>query len=38
MDELWIVRGTLPKNRVGGVAQVKIDRCDGVVVDITHGK
>jgi hypothetical protein len=37
-DGLWIVRGAPRRLQRGGGAEVKIDRCDGVVVDIARGK
>lgn len=35
---VWMVNGNLPKGRVGGVAEVKIDKRNGRVLRIIHGK
>ena len=35
---IWIVSGTLPSGWVGGVAEVRIDKGDGRILHVTHGK
>lgn len=37
-DGVWIVRGTLPRGVDGGVAEVWIDKVDGRVLRVTHGR
>ena len=37
-DDSYIVKGQLPKNTWGGVAEIVIRRSDGKVVSYTHGK
>lgn len=37
-DSLWIVQGTLPKNRLGGVAYAEINIKTKKVIKYTHGK
>jgi hypothetical protein len=34
----WIVRGTLRDGTLGGVPEIKIDRNDGKILYISHGK
>lgn len=37
-DKVWIVTGYLPHNMLGGVPSIEIQRVDGKVLKITHGK
>lgn len=37
-DSIWIVQGTLPKNRLGGVAYAEVNVKARKVVKYTHGK
>jgi len=37
-SDLWTVVGVLPEGWLGGVAEVIIDKNDGRIVNITHGK
>lgn len=37
-DSLWIVQGTLPKNRLGGVAYAEVNIKTKKVIKYTHGK
>jgi hypothetical protein len=37
-NEIWLVRGTLPTNLVGGVAIVRISKRDGRILEVGHGK
>jgi NTF2 fold immunity protein len=34
----WVVEGTLPPGRVGGVAHAEITRADGRILRVTHGR
>lgn len=34
----WIVKGTLPKEKIGGVAEIKINKNDGKILSIGHKK
>ena len=34
----WIVKGSLPKQKVGGVARAEIAKHDGRILSVTHGK
>jgi hypothetical protein len=36
--DTWTVVGTLPKNRVGGVAEIRIAKADGRILYAMHGK
>ncbi|MBV8534112.1 MAG: hypothetical protein JO128_00885 [Alphaproteobacteria bacterium] len=41
--DIWIVTGSLPElppgqGIAGGVAEVKIDKCDGSIVSVLHGQ
>lgn len=38
IDNYWILRGTLPKNSVGGTFLIIIDARNSSIVKITHGK
>jgi len=35
---VWTVRGSLPRGRVGGVAEVDISKDDGRILRLIHGK
>ncbi len=35
---IWYVRGSLPKNSVGGVAEIEISQKDGKILKQYHGK
>ncbi|MDD4969563.1 MAG: NTF2 fold immunity protein [Paludibacter sp.] len=35
---IWIVEGSLPKGFLGGVAVIKIQKKDGKVLSVFHGK
>ncbi|OGX92293.1 hypothetical protein BEN49_16430 [Hymenobacter coccineus] len=38
-NEVWVVQGTLPKRyELGGVAYIEINKKDGRILKITHGK
>lgn len=37
-DTVWIVRGTLPKGRVGGCAEIRLRKSDAAVLDVNHEK
>lgn len=37
-DTLWIIKGTLPKNYLGGVPYAEINAKTCEVIKITHGK
>jgi hypothetical protein len=37
-DGKWTVRGSLPKDSVGGVAIAVISQTDGKVLRVSHGK
>ena len=34
----WEVRGTLPDNMLGGVPEIRINKSDGRVLYVNHGK
>ena len=34
----WEVRGTLPENTLGGVPEIKINKSDGKILYVHHGK
>jgi hypothetical protein len=34
----WVVTGTLPPGRLGGVAQIEIAKSDGRILHVTHGR
>jgi hypothetical protein len=34
----WIISGSLPKNSLGGVANIEIDKRTGTITNVTHGK
>jgi hypothetical protein len=36
--EIWIVEGTLNKYEFGGVAHIEIQRSDGKILKVIHGK
>ena len=36
--EVWLVSGTLPKDALGGVPQVRIAKRDGRVLEVGHGQ
>ena len=35
-DTVWIVRGSLPKGRVGGCAEIRLRKSDAAVLDVNH--
>jgi len=35
---IWLVEGTLPKNHIGGVAEARIAKNDGRILNVSHGK
>ena len=35
---IWTVQGSLPRGRAGGVATIKIQRKDGRVLSVSHGR
>ena len=37
-DTVWIVRGSLPKDRVGGCAEIRLRKSDAAVLDVNHEK
>lgn len=37
-DSIWIIKGTLPQNRRGGVAYIEIQKSDGKILKVIHGK
>lgn len=37
-DGIWIVDGTLEKGMDGGVPHVEIQKADGKIIDLFHGK
>jgi len=37
-DGVWLVRGSLPKGWIGGVAEAEISKVDGRVLRVFHGK
>ena len=37
-EKCWYVSGTLPPNTLGGVPEIKINKADGKILYIYHGK
>ena len=37
-DEVWTVTGSLPKGSIGGVALIRIQKKDGKILRVIHGK
>ena len=37
-DGVWIVKGSLPKGSVGGVAMITIQKKDGKIITVIHSK
>lgn len=37
-DDVWVIRGTLPKGKNGGVAEIVLSKKNGSVISICHGK
>ncbi len=37
-DTVWFVRGSLPKGRVGGCAEIRLRKSDAAVLDVNHEK
>lgn len=37
-NDIWIVTGHLPSGMVGGVAEVKISKRTGEILDVFHGR
>jgi len=38
IDNYWLIKGTLPKGKIGGTFQIIIDSRNSKVIDIIHGK
>ncbi|MEZ5014954.1 MAG: NTF2 fold immunity protein [Chitinophagales bacterium] len=38
IDHYWVISGTLPEEKVGGVFLFILDANDGKIMRITHGK
>lgn len=38
VGKVWIVKGTLPEGKVGGVVEIEISKEDGKIIRVTHGK
>ncbi|HEX3505944.1 MAG TPA: NTF2 fold immunity protein [Xanthobacteraceae bacterium] len=36
-DGVWIVKGTMPPNTLGGIAEVHISKKDGTILFLSHG-
>jgi hypothetical protein len=36
--DVWIVKGTMPPNMLGGIAEVRISKRDGRILYLTHGR
>ena len=36
--EVWMVRGSLQKRYVGGVAEIQISKASGQILKVSHGK
>ena len=37
-DDIWTVTGSLPKGSVGGVSEIRIQKKDGKILSVIHGK
>ena len=37
-DMIWVVEGTLPPHMLGGVAYAEIQKADGKILSVIHGK
>ena len=37
-DSVWVVKGTLPPGRIGGVAMARVARRDGRILSVNHGQ
>jgi hypothetical protein len=37
-NKIWLVQGTLPKGKLGGVAIIKIQKKDGKILMVAHEK
>ena len=37
-DTVWVVRGSLPKDRVGGCAEIRLRKSDAAVLYVDHEK
>jgi hypothetical protein len=37
-NDIWLVEGTLHKNHIGGVAEARIAKNDGRILNVSHGK
>ena len=37
-DTVWVVRGSLPKGRVAGCAEIRLRKSDAAVLDVNHEK
>ena len=36
--QVWVVEGTLGENKLGGVAHIEIEKSDGKILKVIHGK
>jgi len=37
-NDVWTVKGTLPRNYIGGVAEIQISKDDGKILRVIHGQ
>ena len=37
-DDIWIVKGSITSNSIGGVLEIQISKRDGKIIDVYHGK
>lgn len=37
-SSVWVVSGNLPKEYCGGVAEIEIQKSDGKIINVEHGK
>ncbi|MDR2941405.1 MAG: YbbC/YhhH family protein [Treponema sp.] len=37
-NKIWKVEGTLPKNKLGGVVYIEIQKGNGAILHVSHGK
>lgn len=37
-NDVWIIKGSLPKGMLGGVAYIEIQKSDCKILKVTHGK
>ena len=38
VDDVWMIRGTLPRDHLGGVAELELERSDGRILRVSHGQ